>query len=287
MIMKKNILIVFGTICTMLPNLSCKKEKNNASGVKAVFSYVADGFKLNFTDYSTNAKEYFWDFGDNDTAIVANPIHVYHSKGEFLAKLTVTNGQESNTFTDTVFIAGPNIKIDGDFTDWTYVEFSQVAEGGSGGSLLGVKTFASGGTLNFYLEGTTDFNLAIMDIYIDADNNPATGFQYWAYPVASGAEYLLEGSVPGGWGDVFIHTGGDNDGWSWDPVSDFETMLKFSEIKSADGKKAIEFSIKRDGLGVLKNYVNFAIQESDEGYSVIGSMPVPELSTSKFAQMKL
>ncbi len=270
-----------------LPNLSCKKEKNNASGVKAVFSYVADGFKVNFTDYSTNAKEYFWEFGDNDTSILANPIHVYHAKGEFLAKLTVKNGQETSTFIDTVFIAGPNIKIDDDFSDWTYVEYSSINEGGSGGTLLGVKTFASASSLNFYLEGTEDLNLAIIDIYLDADNKPATGFQYWAYPDGSGADYLFEGSVPDGWGDVFFHTGGDNDGWSWDAVSDFETMLKFSEMKDVDGKKAIEFSIKRDGLGTLKNYVNFAIQESTEGYSVIGSIPTPELTTSKFGQIKL
>ena len=285
--MKKNILIVLCTVSAMLPNLSCKKEKNSGNGIKAVFSYVADGFKVNFTDYSTNAKEYFWDFGDNDTSIAANPIHVYHSKGEFLASLTIKNGQETSTFIDTVFIAGPNIKIDGDFTDWTYVEFSNVNDAGSGGTILGVKTFASAGSLNFYLEGTEDFNLAVMDMYIDADNNPATGFQFWAYPVASGAEYLFEGSVPDEWGDVLIHTGGDNDGWSWDAVSDFETMVKFSEIKEEDGKKVVEFSIKRDGLGVLKNYVNFAIQESDEGWSMIGSIPEPELPTSKFAQIKL
>ena len=285
--MKKNILIVLCTVAAMLPNLSCKKEKNNASGLKAVFSYVADGFKVNFTDYSTNAKEYLWEFGDTGTSTLANPIHVYRSKGEFLAKLTVTNGQETNTFIDTVFVAGPNIKIDGDFTDWTYVDFSNVNEAGSGGTLLGVKTFASAASLNFYLEGTADFNLAVMDMYLDADNNPATGFQFWAYPAASGAEYLFEGSVPGAWGDVLIHTGGDNDGWSWDAVSTFEEMIKFSEIKNADGKKVVEFSIKRDGLGVLKSYVNFAIQESDEGWSMIGSIPVPELSTSKFAQIKL
>ncbi len=169
--MKKNILIVLGIVAVILPNLSCKKE-NNASGVKAVFSYVADGFKVNFTDYSTNAKEYLWEFGDTGTSTLANPIHVYTSKGEFLAKLTVMNGQESSTFIDTVFVAGPNIKIDGDFTDWTYVDYTDVAEAGSGGTLLGVKTFASGGNLNFYLEGTDDFNLAVMDMYIDADNNP-------------------------------------------------------------------------------------------------------------------
>jgi PKD repeat protein len=285
--MKKYILISLGMVAAMVPNLSCKKEKDNASGLKAVFSYVADGFKVNFTDYSSNAQAYKWDFGDNDTSIAANPIHVYHSKGDFLAKLTVTNGQETSTFIDTVFIAGPNIKIDDDFTDWTYVEYSNINEGGSGGTLLGVKTFASAGTLNFYLEGTEDLNLAIIDIYLDTDNNPATGFQNGSYPVGSGAEYLMEGSVPGGWGDVFFHTGGDNDGWSWDAVSDFETMIKFSEIKDVDGKKALEFSIKKDGLGTLHNYVNFAIQESTEGYSVIGSVPTPELSTSVFGKIKL
>lgn len=285
--MKKNIFIVLCTVSVMLSNLSCKKDKDNGNGVKAVFSYVADGFKVNFTDYSTNAKEYFWDFGDSDTSIATNPIHVYHSKGEFLATLTIKNGQETSTFTDTVFIAGPNIKIDGDFTDWTYVEFSDVNEAGSGGSILGVKTFASAGSLNFYIEGTEDFNLAVMDMYIDADNNPATGFQFGAYPIASGADYLLEGSVPGGWGDVYFHTGGDNDGWSWDAVSDFETMVKFSEIKEEDGKKVIEFSISREGLGVLKNYVNFAIQELDDGWSMIGSIPAPDLPASKFAQIKL
>src|ERR1044071_7969315 len=161
--MKKNILIALCCLSAMLPNVSCKKEKDNASGLKAVFSYVADGFKVNFTDYSTNAKEYLWDFGDTSTSTIANPIHVYHSKGEFLAKLTVKNGQETNTFIDTVFVAGPNIKIDGDFTDWTYVEYTSVNEGGNGGTLLGVKTFASASSLNFYLEGTEDFNLAVMD----------------------------------------------------------------------------------------------------------------------------
>jgi PKD repeat protein len=285
--MKKYFLIAAGTMSLMLTNISCKKDSGNTSNVKAVFSYIADGFKVNFTDYSTNAKEYKWDFGDNDTSSVANPIHVYHSKGDFLAKLTITNGQETSTFIDTVFIAGPNIKIDDDFSDWTYVEYTNVNEGGSGGTILGVKTFASAGALNFYIEGTDELSFEIIDIYLDTDNDPSKGFQNSSYPVGSGAEYLLEGSVPEGWGDVFIHTGPDNDDWSWDPISDFESTIKFSAIKDVDGKKAIEFSIKRDDLGTLKNYVNFAIQESTGGYSVIGSIPAPELETSAFGQIKI
>jgi PKD repeat protein len=284
--MKKNILIVIFTVSALLLNFSCKKEKAT-SNVKAVFSYIADGFKVNFTDYSTNATDYKWDFGDNDTSIDANPIHVYHSKGDFLATLTVTNGQETSTFIDTVFISGPNIKIDDDFSDWTYVENAYVNDGGTGGTLLAVKTFASAGALNFYIEGTEDLNFDIIDIYLDTDNDPATGFQNGSYPGGSGAEYLLEGSVSGGWGDVFIHTGGNNDDWSWDAISDFESSATFSEIKEEDGKKRIEFSIKRADLGTMNNYVNFAIQESTGGYSTIGSIPTPELESSAFGQIKL
>ena len=271
----------------MLANLSCKKEnKNNGNGTKAVFSYVADGFKVSFTDYSSNAKEYKWDFGDTSTSTSQNPIHIYHSKGEYLAKLTITNAQETtSTFIDTVFVAGPNIKIDGDFSDWAYVDYTYVNEDSSGGTLRGVKTFASPGSLNFYLEGTPDFNLALMDIFIDADNNPATGFQLWMYPVASGAEYMCEGNPSGG--SIYIHTGGDNNGWSWNLAFTFADAAKFSEIKDVDGKKAIEFSIKRDGLGVQKNYVNFAIHELNISNAIIGSIPANQQPTSKFARIKL
>ena len=283
--MKKNILTLLLLSLAMCANLSCKKE-NKSSSIKAVFSYVADGFKVNFTDYSTNAKEYLWEFGDTSTSTLPNPIHVYHSKGEFLAKLTVTNGQETNTFIDTVFVAGPNIKIDGDFTDWTYVDFSNVNEAGSGGTLLGVKTFASAGSLNFYLEGTADFNLAVIDMYIDADNDPETGFKSWQYPMGSGADFLLEGSVPGGWGDVFAHVGPGND-WDWDGVFSFGDVILFSEMKDNDGKKAIEFSIKRSSLGTLKKFVNFAIVESNEGWTEIGAIPLDQTPDSKFAQIAL
>ena len=284
--MKKNILILLFIAFIMFAGLSCKKDnKDKANGTKAVFSYVADGFKVNFTDYSSNAKEYSWDFGDSNTSTSQNPVHIYRSKGEYLAKLTITNAQETSTFTDTVIVAGPNIKIDNDFSDWAYVDYSHTNPVGSANTLLGVKTFASASHLNFYLEGSANFKLELMDIFIDADNSPATGFQLWMYPLASGAEYLCEGNTSGG--SIYIHTGGDNDGWSWDPVTTFDAAVKFSPIKDVDGKKAIEFSIKREGLGVQKNYVNFAIHELDAGYSIIGSLPVNQQPNSKFLKLKL
>ncbi|MBN9382670.1 MAG: PKD domain-containing protein [Chitinophagaceae bacterium] len=279
--MRKFIQILFLGVMLIV---SCKKGNDAGGNVKAVFSYVPDGFKVTFTDFSTNAKAYFWEFGDGDTSNMHNPLHIYHNKGSFIAKLTVTNGAIKKSFEDTVFVAGPNIKIDGDFTDWEYVDYT-FQRPDSNGTILAVKTYASPAYLNFYLEGKTDMKLDLFDMFIDADNNPATGFQLWMYPMGSGAEYLCEGGLSGG--SVFLHTGGDNSGWSWDPVTTFDVAYKFSSIKTAGGKNIIEFSVKRDALGTQKNYVNFAFHELNPSYSIIGSAPVNQQPSSKYLQIKL
>ncbi|MCB0856047.1 MAG: PKD domain-containing protein, partial [Bacteroidetes bacterium] len=56
-------------------------------------------FVVNFTDSSTNAVNWFWDFGDGSTANVANPSHVYNTPGFYDITLVV-----ENTFgcTDTI-----------------------------------------------------------------------------------------------------------------------------------------------------------------------------------------
>ena len=52
--MKKNILYLCCTALIMLSISACKKN-DQGSGTKAVFSYVADGFNVNFTNFSRNA----------------------------------------------------------------------------------------------------------------------------------------------------------------------------------------------------------------------------------------
>lgn len=282
--MKIKNLIFAGIIgLIMLVITSCENEEDTNS-VKAVFSYVADGFKVNFTDFSQNAKEYTWDFGDeSEPSTKANPVHVYSQKGEFLVTLSVKNEEKVSTFIDTVFIAGPNIKIDGDFTDWEYVDYSHVNEDG-GGNLLAVKTFASAGQINFYIEGTEDFNLAVFNMYIDADNNPETGFKTWMYPEASGADFLLEGNAS--WGSMYAHTGADN-GWGWEAVYAFSEVLKFSEISTSQGKRIMEISLSRDALGTHKDYINFALLEMNSGWTEVGDLPVSKKATSRFTPIEL
>lgn len=289
--MKKNKHFIFLLLLSTLVLVSCKKE-DAGSGLKSVFSYTADGFKVNFTNFSSNAADYRWNFGDQtEGSTLSNPTHVFTSKGAFLVSLTAKNGTDSSTFIDTVLISGPNIKIDGDFTDWTYVEYGLVNEVNTGGTLLAIKTFATPGYLNFYLEGTPDFNLAVVDIYLDTDNNPETGLKSWMYPVASGADFLCEGNFDpanpsASAGSIFSHVGPGND-WAWNEVFTFADKIKFSKMSKNNGKKAIEFSIKREGLGTMKKKVNFAIIESNSGWTEIGAIPADQTPDSKFGTINL
>lgn len=284
--MKRNIYLLAVSFL-LIAGTSCKKE-NAGSGLKAVFSYVADGYKVNFTNFSSNAKEYSWDFGDGsgETSTLKGPQHIFTRKGDFLVTLTAKNGSETSTFTDTVSIIGPNIKIDGDFTDWTYVPYSFENPSTFTSSIRAIKTFASADQINFYVEGNDAMNMEIIDLYMDANNDPATGFATWLYPLGSGADFLCEGSPVGGWGDVFAHVG-PGTGWGWNGVASFADAFAFSQLKTEGGKKIIEFSVRKSVLGTISQSVNFALIESNSGWTQVGIIPEAPLADSKFLTIPL
>ncbi|MBX2924628.1 MAG: PKD domain-containing protein [Chitinophagaceae bacterium] len=277
----------------LLAGSSCKKN-DGGNGTKAVFSYVVDGFQASFTNFSTNAKEYSWDFGDgSDPATARNPSHIYHQKGPFLVSLTVKNGAESNTFVDTVTIIGPNIKIDGEFADWEHVEYTKENDDGTGGTIKAVKTFASAENVFFYVEGVEDMDFGMFTLYINKDNNPATGFSVWFYPAGSGAEFLCQGTYnmdnPNlSIGSIYAHQGTDPAAWSWSEVAKFENAMKFSRRIITDDVAAIEFSIQRSALGNPTGQLSFALMDDNPiTYASDGSVPVSHLPTSQFLTIKL
>ena len=57
--------------------------------------------------------------------------------------------------------------------------------------MLEAKVTNSDGFLYFYLKGTSDLG-EILQLYIDADNNGTTGWDYWSYYETPGVEYLME-----------------------------------------------------------------------------------------------
>ena len=284
--MKKNIFYLFGVTVVALAIASCKKE-DSGSGIQAVFSYVADGYKVNFTNFSRNSTDYSWDFGDGsgETSDKKAPTHIFKSKGDFLVSLTTKNGSETSVFTDTVSVLGPNIKVDGDFTDWEYVDYTYQNPPTTTGTLTAVKTFASASDIYFYVEGTKDMEMALIDFWIDADNNPSTGYSIGAYPAGSGADYLAEGpATKDSWGSVYQHTGAPS-AFSFSPVANFVDVMQFSLIKPVSGKNVIEFSIKKSAIGNPKGSINFLLFDLSSGYATLGALPAsPE---QKFIKVNL
>ncbi len=265
----------------------CKDEENETEG-KAVFSYVADGFQITFTNFTFGAEEYEWDFDDgSDISTLSNPVHVYNAKGVYMVSLNAyTNGEVSN-FTDSVVVTGPNIKIDGDFTDWEHVEYLYENEESSTSSLKSVKAYASASDINLYFEGTEDMNLALIQIFIDADNDPTTGYQAWQYPMGSGAEIFCEGNytenASDSWGSIYTNSGG---GWSWNWTMSFGDGMHFSKIGTNNENKAVEFSISKAALGDVSGAISFAIFELDNGWASIGAIPAPSQEDSKLLKVE-
>ncbi|MBC8173034.1 MAG: PKD domain-containing protein, partial [Chitinophagales bacterium] len=55
------------------------------------FDYTIDLFYVTFTDMSTGALCYSWDFGDGGTSTLSSPSHAYASGGDYTVCLTVSN----------------------------------------------------------------------------------------------------------------------------------------------------------------------------------------------------
>ncbi len=52
----------------------------------------SDPFHFAFTNYSIGASSWSWDFGDGSTSMAKDPVHVFNNTGNYLIRLTVTNG---------------------------------------------------------------------------------------------------------------------------------------------------------------------------------------------------
>ena len=63
---------------------------------------------VSFSNYSSNANSYHWDFGDFDYSTERNPTHMYRYAGSYVVELTAYNGTNSSTATKTIRAVNPN-----------------------------------------------------------------------------------------------------------------------------------------------------------------------------------
>lgn len=63
---------------------------------------------VSFSNFSVNASEYAWDFGDGNTSSEEAPSHTYAAGGEYEVTLTASEGSKSKVSSKTVTITDPN-----------------------------------------------------------------------------------------------------------------------------------------------------------------------------------
>lgn len=76
-------------------------------GPSASFDFEIDEFTVDFTNESTNADTYLWNFGDGETSTQTNPLHVYDEDGTYTVTLTASSDCGSDTYTVTITILTP------------------------------------------------------------------------------------------------------------------------------------------------------------------------------------
>jgi len=65
---------------------------------------IGYGGMVNFNNSSTNATNYFWNFGDENTSTSKNPSHTYQNEGTYVVSLNVLNGKCSINKYKTIII---------------------------------------------------------------------------------------------------------------------------------------------------------------------------------------
>ncbi|MDX2249400.1 MAG: IPT/TIG domain-containing protein [Bacteroidia bacterium] len=101
---------VFISLVLLLAVNACELEKVDPQiPPVAAFEFTNDGCnapcEITFTNQSTSATTYAWDFGDGNTATTASPKHTYEAGGTYQAKLTATGADgQTDDITKTITI---------------------------------------------------------------------------------------------------------------------------------------------------------------------------------------
>jgi len=76
-----------------------------APSATAGFTYSTNGLEVSFTNSSTSATDYSWEFGDGGTSADADPTHTYATEGTYDVTLMATGAGGSNSITQSVAVS--------------------------------------------------------------------------------------------------------------------------------------------------------------------------------------
>jgi gliding motility-associated-like protein len=99
---------------SMVRTITVLEQPSANFGATSPRSSCMAPFTVYFSDSSTNAASYSWNFGDGSTSTLENPSHTYLSQGSYTVTLTITaaNGCTSiKTMSDYVVILRPTVSV--------------------------------------------------------------------------------------------------------------------------------------------------------------------------------
>lgn len=258
-------------------SMSGCKENDDIAIKDVYFSVNADGYSVAYTNTTTDAKSYKWDFGDGSISTDVSPVHVYKTKGKFVTTLyaTLNNGEVISGSTIVNVSKTSPIKLDDNsLADWDAISQYVVVSGANSGIVQKAKFDYDSQNIYIYMEfkgKISDGN--IFDFYLDTDGNSSTGLLTGSIP-GGGYDYLLEGPMLQG-ADALIqyqHTGAQNS-FSFSPQS-IPEYYKLGTVVESNGVVKFEMALVRSKIGGLTGKsVNLGIIMSDSGWNEVGYMP--------------
>jgi hypothetical protein len=262
---------------------SCKKDSYSPQ-TDLLYDVEVDGSTATFTVKTEGVTGYKWDFGDGTTSAEVSPSHTYPGKGKYVPTLTASvNGKSVEASTVLRIAKSSPVKInDNSLADWDNVNTNVVTLGPDKGVFNSVKFDYDGNYVYMYAEMTgakADAN--IFDIYIDSDNNPATGLLTGTF--TDGAyDILLEGQLLTGTLDTYYFIGSDQNNFGNFTVQSISEAYQVGTVKEEGGSVKFEMRIARSKLKDLTGSgLRIAMQAIKNDWSVtLGN--APDEGTSSF-----
>jgi len=269
---------------------ACKKDDDDggddtpAITGEALFSFVADGKTVTFTNESTvsGTVTYAWEFGDSNTSTEKDPVHTYELKGEYTVTLTVKDAQNGTHPISTKVNVDKKTRIsltDDSFADWDAVTGAEfvVALGDNSGIVSEAKFDYDADFIYAYMkfEGSVDDEFQ-NDYMFDIDNDSTTGAKSWLWP-ASGVDYLVEVAPFTGEQGVFTfkYTGTPGaDEWAWGEEEWAADAFVMGTIKQDGNYVVAELGFNRAKVpGLDADVVGIGNFLSDVDWAEVGFIP--------------
>jgi PKD repeat protein len=272
-----NLTILIVALIAAVNFASCKKDSTKP-GPFVFYSVSVDGATVTFTNKSTGAETYEWDFGDGTTSTDENPVHTYPGKGKYVPTLyaTTASGEKAEASTVLQIAKVSSVKLDDNsLSDWDTITHNVVLAGDNSGNFIKAKFDYDGNYVYLYFEqNTTKDDGNIYDVYLDADNDITTGLLSGDIP-GGAYEVLLEGTVFDGWLDPYYFIGADQQNFGNYQVQSISEFYKMGDVEQDGNVQKFEWAISRSKIkGLTGKGLRIGIQAAANDWSAeIGFSP--------------